>query len=616
MGKVYYYFKLFNSIKDPTETVFAELELQGLLGKVTQIKNFTDILLERPLSLFTKEGIRIQDIITYELPYGEVQGFSFVSDKIQDISHLVSRLAYTREIYIIIETDNPEKTLKQIFPNAVLDKNAQYFKVDKFTLFRFITHQYFLEKSQYISKLSRNEKEVDKNVETLFAYPFKQIYRIPAPVTTAVGKRLEDYFTTREEPSLYLNHYMHPYKGKFHPKMVRALLNYICPQSKAVVLDNFAGSGTLLVEASYLGLDSFGVEINPLSVLMSNVKCNSVKIPIEKLKKEIDRYIKMVENEINAFSSGKSKSFFFRSNLNYDEIRKESKQLQKELANPTVAYNGEVFKKSEFLVQKIIIARELLKKIEDKDIREFLLLSLSGAISDIARRVRNEFEKVLADRINDLYLRLYLFHRLNEVLKINLGEAYTYCDDTRDMTKIIESNRIDGIVNSPPYSTALDYIKNDYPQLILLRLVNSMEELERNMMGNPRVNYDKRELLKMIKDEEKDPLKLSTLAKKYVDILMSNGRQSAGLRVYKFFIDMLFTLKEMYRVMKKGAKAVIIIGNNHFLVSNRYIEIPNDEIILEIGKKIGFNEDNAIRRELQKSSVGNIRQEMVIIFEK
>ncbi|MEM5814062.1 MAG: hypothetical protein QXP82_03025, partial [Candidatus Aenigmatarchaeota archaeon] len=80
--------------------------------------------------------------------------------------------------------------------------------------------------------------------------------------------------------------------------------------------------------------------------------------------------------------------------------------------------------------------------------------------------------------------------------------------------------------------------------------------------------------------------------------------------------DMLFTLKEMYRVMKKGAKAVIIIGNNHFLVSNRYIEIPNDEIILEIGKKIGFNEDNAIKRELQKSSVGNIRQEMVIIFEK
>jgi DNA modification methylase len=143
-----------------------------------------------------------------------------------------------------------------------------------------------------------------------------------------------------------------------------------------------------------------------------------------------------------------------------------------------------------------------------------------------------------------------------------------------------------------------------------------MEELEKNMMGNPRVNYDKKELLEMIKDKEKDPLKLSALAKKYIDILMSNGRQSAGLRVYKFFIDMLSTLKEMYRVMKKGAKAVIIIGNNHFLVGNRYVEIPNDEIILEIGKKIGFKEDNSIKRELQKSSVGNIRQEMVIIFEK
>lgn len=49
---------------------------------------------------------------------------------------------------------------------------------------------------------------------------------------------------------------MCPYKGKFHPKMVRALLNYIFPEEKGTVLDNFAGSGTLLVEAGYLGLNS------------------------------------------------------------------------------------------------------------------------------------------------------------------------------------------------------------------------------------------------------------------------------------------------------------------------------------------------------------------------
>jgi hypothetical protein len=291
------------------------------------------------------------------------------------------------------------------------------------------------------------------------------------------------------------------------------------------------------------------------------------------------------------------------------KIKEEAGRALKEIER----MNG--FKNKEFVVQKIIIARELLKFFKDEKIREFLLLSLSGAISDIARRTKNEFEKVLRDRLNDLYLRIYLFHKLNEVLKIKVGSAKTYVADTRDM-KVIKSDSVDGIVNSPPYSTALDYIKNDYPQLVILKLVESMEKLEKDMMGNPRINYDKKELLKLVEDKEKDPLNISSLAHKYVSLLLNNGRQDAGLRVYKFFIDMLHTLQEMYRVMKKGSKCAIIIGNNHFMVHNKYVEIPNDEVILEIGKRIGFKEDVVIRRELQKTSVGNIKKEMVIILEK
>ena len=181
---------------------------------------------------------------------------------------------------------------------------------------------------------------------------------------------------------------------------------------------------------------------------------------------------------------------------------------------------------------------------------------------------------------------------------------------------VIKKSSIDGIVNSPPYSTALDYIKNDYPQLILLNLVESIEQLEKDMMGNPRKNYDKKELLEIVKDTEKDPLSMSVLAHKYIDTLLTKGREDAGLRVYKFFIDMLFSLQEMHRVMKKDGKCAIILGNNHFLVDEKYLEIPNDNVILEIGKKIGFKEDRVIKRNLQKTSVGNIRRESVIIFRK
>jgi len=614
---VHFYFKIFNSIKSEHEAKdFAKLELIGLFGEVKSIHNFFDKLSKKPLKLFTSEPIRIQDIITTELPYGKIQGYYGTKDKLIPLTKLVKRLAYIREIFLVTESkEKPEKLLEQIFPDGSVGKNVQFFEKDGNILFRFITNQYFLEKSQYISKLSRNKKEINMNADILFSHLFNNNYRIPASSTLSIGKRLEDYFAIREESSLYLNHYMHPYKGKFHPKMVRALLNYIHPEDKGIVLDNFAGSGTLLVEAGYLGLDSFGIEINPLSVLMSNVKCHSIKIPLDELEAEIDNYLERLDNETKALiQSNKGQTLLVKSIIEPSKIKEESKQLLKELKK----ING--FGNNEFVIQEIIIARELIEDIRSQNIKEFLLLSLSGAISDISRRTKNDFEKVLRERINDLYLRIYLFHKLNKVLNIKVGDGKTYCGDTRNMKEIkgfpSKDNFVDAILNSPPYSTALDYIKNDYPQLILLKLVNSMEELEKNMMGNPRINYDKKELLMLVKDEEKDPLKMSESAHKYVNMLLNNGRQDAGLRVYKFFIDMLYTLREMHKVMKKGSKCTIIIGNNNFMVGNEYVEIPNGEVILEIGKKIRFKEDLVIERDLQKTSVGNIRKESVIILEK
>lgn len=607
----YWYFKLFNSIKSEHEAEeFAKLELLSLFGQVEPIRNFVDKLMEEPLKEFTKEPFRIQDIITMELPYGMIQGYYGVRSDFVNASDLVKRLAYTREIFMVVESaEEPQKLLSDVFPEGTIGKNAQIFKEKGYVLFRLITNQYFLEKSEYISKLSRNEAEVDRNVDILFSHLFKNYYRIPASSTLSIGKRLEDYFAIREELSLYLNHYMHPYKGKFHPKMVRALLNYIYPEEKGTALDNFAGSGTLLVEAGYLGLNSLGVEINPLSVLMSNVKCQSIKIPSDKLRIAIRDYIEIVKVEVLYFEKACSgQTLLYESKLDFAKIKDEAKQAIREMRGKNIELMSSA-------VEKIIIAREVLRSFDDDAIREFLLLSLSGAISDVARRTKNDFVDVLRARLKNLYLRIYLFHKLNDVLKIEVGDSQTYVADTRDM-KAFESESVDGIVNSPPYSTALDYIKNDYPQLILLKLVNSMEELGRDMMGNPRINYDKRELIKLVKDSAKDPLKMSNVAHKYVDVLLNGGRRDAGLRVYKFFVDMLQALQEMKRVMKKGARCAIIIGNNHFMIHDRYIEIPNDAVLTDIAKSTGFKEVRIIKRALQKTSVGNIRTESVIILEK
>ncbi len=607
----YWFFKIFNNIKSSHESEqLAKLELISLFGQVKPINNFFEVLSKHPLDKFTNDNVRIQDYVLYELPYGRIQGYWGVSDNINKIRDLVKRLAYTREIYLV-GPKGIEQAIYEIWGRDKEKKIFQVFESDNLVCVRIITYQYFLEKSEYISKLSRNEQEIEANVQILFAHPFNNLYRIPASSTLSIGKRLEDYFAIREEPSLYLTHYFHPYKGKFHPKMARALLNYVYPDNAGIVMDNFAGSGTLLVEASLMELESIGIEINPLSVLMSNVKCESLLLDVSYLRDQIDAYFDKLEQAVYAYSLGREGIFNSGLQNNNDYI--DLSRVEKNVGDLLSKIKGSRLKyKSYDAIYQIVISKVLANKVENAKVRRFLLLSISGAISDISRRTKEEFFVTLRKRVNDLYLRLYLFQKMNDVLDIKVGKSLTYERDTRDM-RDIKDNYIDGIVNSPPYSTALDYIKNDYPQLVLLNLVDSMDELEKNMIGNPRMSF-KRDLFSLNIKKYMNDLPNSAIS--IINTLSDNGRQKDGARLHKFFVDMKQTLKEMYRVLKPNRKCAIVIGNNHFKGENQYIEVSNDKIIIEMSQALGFNVDSVIERELEKSSEGNIRRESVVILRK
>jgi len=607
MPEIHWYFKLFNSIKEESasEVDLAELELQSLFGRVARVRNFANILYSTPFRDFMQTFLPVQDIMAHELPYGSCQGFYAKTSEVIDVSSLVRRLAYIREFLVVIQSTETEQLLKQMFASGELDKNVQCFTTGTYSLVRFITNQYFLEKSQYISKLSRNEDEVDKNVESLFAFLTKKLYRIPATVTMQVGKRLEDYFTIREEPSLYLTHYMHPYKGRFHPKMVRALLNYVCPKEKGLVMDNFAGCGTLLVEASWMGLDSIGVEINPLSALMSNVKCYSLDLLPNELKKAIDSYLRELAQALLSYhETSMGSMLLLPSSYDKTAIEKRRGSIPKKVVS--------MLKGTE-TIDRILMAYELIKKMNDGRIRDFILLGLSGTISDLARRRSGDFLDVLRDRLHDLYLRIYIFHKLNETLKIKLGSSKTYVADTRYMNNL-SLGPIDAIINSPPYSTALDYVKNDYPQLVLLGLIE-ISKLEADMIGNPNLKAYPASLLEEMKDENPSYSRLPIDAKEIISALKRYGRTKEALRTYKFFKDMYLTLEKMHGVMRTGAKCAIVIGNNHYKLNDEYKEVKNDEVLKQVALAIGFKEDRTIRRNLEKTRAGMIRYESILILE-
>ena len=69
----------------------------------------------------------------------------------------------------------------------------------------------------------------------------------------------------------YLTHNYHPFPAKFIPHLPQILIKQFSSLGDKV-LDPFSGSGTTMVEAMLLGRHSIGTDINPISVLASNVK--------------------------------------------------------------------------------------------------------------------------------------------------------------------------------------------------------------------------------------------------------------------------------------------------------------------------------------------------------
>lgn len=70
----------------------------------------------------------------------------------------------------------------------------------------------------------------------------------------------------------YSVHGLHEYKGKFNPQVAKALLNIFGVRSGDCAFDPFCGSGTTLVECSHIGVQSVGVDPNPLAVFVANAK--------------------------------------------------------------------------------------------------------------------------------------------------------------------------------------------------------------------------------------------------------------------------------------------------------------------------------------------------------
>ncbi|MEK7637220.1 MAG: class I SAM-dependent methyltransferase [Patescibacteria group bacterium] len=107
-------------------------------------------------------------------------------------------------------------------------------------------------------------------------------------------------------------HRLHPYLGKFVPQLVEIFLRKYKP---VLVYDPFVGSGTTLVEANALGIDSMGTDISVFNVLLSKVKTADYDILL--LEKEIYGILKRLDTYKSKFSKDEKVNKLFSTKNKY-----------------------------------------------------------------------------------------------------------------------------------------------------------------------------------------------------------------------------------------------------------------------------------------------------------
>ena len=82
-------------------------------------------------------------------------------------------------------------------------------------------------------------------------------------------------------------------------------------------------------------------------------------------------------------------------------------------------------------------------------------------------------------------------------------------------------------------------------------------------------------------------LKTSLIKKKIIqkEKLTRSKKKSFDLLALSYFKDMFFVLREMYRVLKKGALCFIIIGDS----APYGVYVPSDTILGQMGIEMGFS---------------------------
>lgn len=413
----------------------------------------------------------------------------------------------------------------------------------------------------------------------------------PKPKIVSFREKVNDIKSTS-----YLTHSLYYHPAKFIPQIVRYCLDEYCKEG-GVVLDPFAGSGTVGVEASTQGHESYMLDINPLLDFFYPLKMpcfekkeweinyiEAIKFLKEVLNRE-PKKINKINDNINYWYPEKLYSYFCRIWTNFHELENQKNIIIKNAIVLVLFKISKYFSYAEHSMPKLFISKRKRAFIENK-LTDNLLF--------------DEIEKSAFNFLKDIKKSVDNLIELDGKLK--KAKYFAGVDSSEfDFNKI---SKLDCIITSPPYLQAQEYIRTF--------------KLEMMWIGIPQEKI-KEYMSKEIPFREAP----SRIEGKYIDDIRNKIGRKDLLKLYDaYFWFTIKTLENASKRLRENGKLCVLIGNPKM----KGVEVEIWKVIYEyFVSHLGFKfvelfEDRIVSRKLFKGrnnqNPDGMKSEYLLVLEK
>jgi hypothetical protein len=372
------------------------------------------------------------------------------------------------------------------------------------------------------------------------------------------SSQLRSFFQTNQFRTGYATHGLFPYRGKFHPQMIKGLLNAMGLRPDETVVDPMMGSGTVLIEAKLMGINSVGIDASPFCRFMVQAKLDALALPLKPVQAACQN-----------------------SKVVFEHFKKRAGQPS---AGRKARYRARGGAPEGALMDAVghaVYDRSfgaLPDGCEIGAVYGFLLLAYldSAGYSERSER-KSPYEQFRA--ILERYF--FVVEKIQTVLggfESEMAEATALQGDARRMP--LDDASVEGVLFSPPYSFAIDYLENDSFHLSYLGA--DLQALREEMVG------------------------------------LRGGAMKEKFDLYRRDMDQV--MAECARILKPGKLCTVVVGTNNNQLSKILGVAPDqvtgiDEMISHWAGRHGLKRVRKLHRQIRGMS-NTMRTEYIVFLQK